>query len=172
MNDFKSYKPNDDNDAACGNGGFGGGSDGSGTTGYSQQGGNGNGGYTQQGGNSGGTTGYSQQSGNGNAGYTQRGSNSTTGYTQNGSNSGYAQQGGKQGDLKQTINMAAMLAQAFSGKSEEQIMHSILEQAEQGKRDGTLTNADLDNFFAAVAPFMDGFKRKKLSQIITSLKGI
>ena len=76
------------------------------------------------------------------------------------------------GDVEQTINLAAAMAKAFQGKSEGQIWQTILQQAEQGKRNGTLTNADLDNFYAAVAPLVDGYKRQKLKQIITKLKAI
>lgn len=71
-----------------------------------------------------------------------------------------------------TVNLAAEIARAFGGKSEGQIWQTILKQAEQGKRDGTLTNADLDNFYSAVAPLVDGFKRQKLRQIIAKLKAI
>ncbi len=80
--------------------------------------------------------------------------------------------GGAKGDDGQAVNLAATLAKAFAGKSEGQIFSTILEQAEQGKRDGTLTNADLDNFYGALAPLLDGFKRKKLQQIIIRLKAI
>lgn len=75
-------------------------------------------------------------------------------------------------DVEKTVNLAATLAKAFNGKSEGQILQTIIEQAEQGKRDGTLTNADLDNFYATVAPMLDGFKRKKLQQIVAKLKAI
>ena len=80
--------------------------------------------------------------------------------------------GAQSGDIEQTINLAAAMAKAFQGKSEGQIWQTILEQAEQGKRNGTLTNADLDNFYAALAPLVDGYKRQKLKQIITKLKAI
>ena len=80
--------------------------------------------------------------------------------------------GAQSGDVEQTINLAAAMAKAFQGKSEGQIWQTILEQAEQGKRNGTLTNADLDNFYAALAPLVDGYKRQKLKQIITKLKAI
>ncbi len=76
------------------------------------------------------------------------------------------------GSVEQTVNMATMLAKAFNGKSEGQIWQTILAQAEQGKRDGTLTNADLDNFYNAIAPLVDGFKRQKLNRVITRLKSI
>ncbi len=106
----------------------------------------------------------SYSSGNQNNG----GNNNRTG-NQNNGNSGGAN--GQQ-NLNQTINMASMLAQAFNGKSEGQILQTIIAQAEQGKRDGTLTNADLDNFYNAVYPMVDGFKRQKLKQIIARLKSI
>lgn len=80
--------------------------------------------------------------------------------------------GGKKENVEQTVNLAAMLAKAFSGKGEGQIWQTILSQAEQGKRDGTLTNADLDNFYNAVAPMIDGFKRQKLKSVIAKLKSI
>ena len=75
-------------------------------------------------------------------------------------------------EVEQTVNLAAAMAKAFNGKSEGQIWQTILEQAEQGKRNGTLSNADLDNFYNTVAPLVDGFKRQKLKQIITKLKSI
>lgn len=76
------------------------------------------------------------------------------------------------GNYNQTVNMAAMMAKAFNGKSEGQILQTIIAQAEQGKREGTLTNADLDNFYNTLAPLLDGFKRQKLRQIIQKLKSI
>ena len=76
------------------------------------------------------------------------------------------------GNLNQTVNMAEMLAKAFAGKSEGQILQTILSQAEEGKRNGTLTNADIDNFYNAVAPMLDGFKRQKLKGVIARLKSI
>ena len=75
-------------------------------------------------------------------------------------------------NVEQTVNLAAAMAKAFNGKSEGQIWQTILEQAEQGKRNGTLTNADLDNFYAALSPLVDGFKRQKLKSIISKLKSI
>ena len=74
--------------------------------------------------------------------------------------------------VENTVNLAATLAKAFAGKSEGQVLQTIIAQAEQGKRDGTLTNADLDNFYSTLAPLLDGFKKRKLQQIIKQLKTI
>lgn len=75
-------------------------------------------------------------------------------------------------NVEQTVNMAATLAKAFNGKSGADVWQTILAQAEQGKRDGTLTNADLDNFYNVLSPMLDGFKRQKLKSIIAKLKQI
>lgn len=87
-------------------------------------------------------------------------------------NNGGNQSKGTSGDVNATVNMAAMLAKTFNGKSEGQVLQTIIAQAEQGKRDGTLTNADLDNFYNTLAPLLDGFKRQKLKGIIARLKSI
>ncbi|MDE7162543.1 MAG: hypothetical protein K2O44_00485 [Clostridia bacterium] len=100
-------------------------------------------------------------------------------YSQNGAGAPGAKSGGADkaassggSNVNQTVNMAAMLAKAFEGKSEAQVLQTIIAQAEQGKRDGTLTNADLDNFYNTLAPLLDGFKRQKLKGIISKLKSI
>ncbi len=115
---------------------------------------------------------YSQNTGNAaqNGGATTAGNGAQN--AQSTGNSGSSATPNNSGNLNQTVNMATMLAKAFNGKSEGQILQTIIAQAEQGKRDGTLTNADLDNFYNALAPMLDGFKRQKLKGIIQKLKAI
>lgn len=103
--------------------------------------------------------------------YTQNNGNSGAN-TANTTNTDNKNTTSKNDNLNQTVNMASMLAKAFNGKSEGQILQTIIAQAEQGKRDGTLTNADLDNFYNTLAPLLDGFKRQKLRGIIQKLKSI
>lgn len=131
--------------------------------------------YANNGGNQGSNTG-SQSGGyqNGNTGNTQ-GTGGAYGSYSNGNGNAGSQNAGagcQNSNLNQTVNMATMIAKAFNGKSEGQILQTILAQAEEGKRAGTLTNADLDNFYAAVAPMLDGFKRQRLKGIIAKLKSI
>ncbi len=71
-----------------------------------------------------------------------------------------------------TVELAKVLTKAMSGKNEAQILHTVISEAERGKREGTLTNADLDNFYNALAPFVDGMKRRKLKEVINRLKSI
>lgn len=74
--------------------------------------------------------------------------------------------------LNNTVEMAKIISKAMNGKSTAQIMQTIISEAERGKREGTLTNADLDNFFNALSPLLDGAKKRKLKQVIENLKNI
>ena len=75
-------------------------------------------------------------------------------------------------DVNDTVNLAKAISKAMNGKSQGQLLNTIIAEAERGKRNGTLTNADLDNFYNALSPLVDGFKRKKLKEVITQLKNI
>ncbi|MDE6598313.1 MAG: hypothetical protein K2K60_06715 [Clostridia bacterium] len=79
---------------------------------------------------------------------------------------------GKPADVNSTVELAKVLSRAMNGKSEGQLLHTIIAEAERGKREGTLSNADLDNFYNALYPLLDGFKRKKLKEVIIKLKNI
>ena len=74
--------------------------------------------------------------------------------------------------INSTVELAKAVTRAMNGKSEGQLLHTIISEAERGKREGRLTNADLDNFYNMVAPTVDGFKRKKLKEVISKLKEI
>ncbi|MDE6613856.1 MAG: hypothetical protein K2K28_04825 [Clostridia bacterium] len=78
----------------------------------------------------------------------------------------------KASDINSTVELAKVLSRAMNGKSEGQLLHTIIAEAERGKREGTLSNTDLDNFYNALSPLLDGFKRKKLKEVITKLKSI
>lgn len=74
--------------------------------------------------------------------------------------------------VNNTVELAKILSKTMSGKNERQLLGTIIAEAERGKREGTLTNADLDNFYKALAPMLDGFKKRKLKEVIAKLKSI
>lgn len=87
-------------------------------------------------------------------------------------NKGGANSGADSGDFNTTADFAKAISKAMSGKNEGQIMRTIIAEAERGKREGRLTNADLDNFYNTVYPMLDSSKRKKLKEVIAKLKDI
>lgn len=76
----------------------------------------------------------------------------------------------KQSTSDDAVDMAKMMAKAFEGKGEADILRAIYKEAERGRKAGTLTDSDLDNFYAALYPMLDSAKRKKLEQVINKLK--
>ncbi|HIY77488.1 MAG TPA: hypothetical protein H9728_00425 [Candidatus Borkfalkia excrementavium] len=67
-------------------------------------------------------------------------------------------------------DMAKKMAAAFDGKGEGDLLRAIYKEAEKGRKNGSLSDADLDNFYAALSPMLDGAKRKKLAFVISKLK--
>ena len=76
------------------------------------------------------------------------------------------------GDVNSAVEFAKTVSKAMNGKSQGQLLHTIIAEAERGKREGRLTNADLDNFYNTLSPMIDGAKRKKLKEVIAKLKNI
>ena len=74
--------------------------------------------------------------------------------------------------LNSTVDFANAIAKAMNGKSQGQLWQTILSEAERGKREGRLSNSDLDNFYNSISPMLDGFRRKKLKEVIAKLKQI
>lgn len=64
------------------------------------------------------------------------------------------------------------IAAAYHGKSNADMLRSILAEAERSKRAGTLSNAELENFYQTFSPMLDSGQRKKLRAIVDKLKEI
>ncbi len=62
-------------------------------------------------------------------------------------------------------------ASDYEGKSADEVMSAILAEAEKGKKNGTLTDADVDKFASTVSPFLTDKQRKMLNVIVKKIKG-
>lgn len=69
-------------------------------------------------------------------------------------------------------SLTKKVAQAYHGRSNAQMLRSILAEAEKGKREGTLSNEEIENFYQTFSPMLDGFQRKRLRAIVDKLKEI
>lgn len=70
------------------------------------------------------------------------------------------------------MSMVMGLAQKFDGKNTSELIKAIYEEAKKGKRNGTLSNADIDNFSTMLCPLLDEKQRKLLRKITEELKRI
>ncbi len=73
---------------------------------------------------------------------------------------------------KNLYNMVSSLAGKFDGKSQNDLIKAIYQEAKKGKQQGTLSNADIDNFVGMLSPLLDDKKRKMLHKIADELKKI
>ena len=69
-----------------------------------------------------------------------------------------------------TMQKVMKIMQSFNGKSEGDLLKAIYKEAEKNRKAGTLTDAELDNFYNMLAPTLDSQKRKKLLSVIKKLK--
>ena len=70
------------------------------------------------------------------------------------------------------LKMVKDLAGKFDGKDQNELLKAIYQEAEKGKRNGTLTNAQIDAFAQMLSPLLDDKKRKILKKITNELKKI
>ena len=66
----------------------------------------------------------------------------------------------------------ANLSKKYEGKSSDELMQAIIKQAEVGRRNGTLSDSDIDNFASTVAPLLNDKQRKTLNSVVAKLKKI
>ena len=82
---------------------------------------------------------------------------------------GGSESGAQQGNLFRMVND---IARKFEGKDQNELLKAIFDEAKKNKKNGTLTNAEIDNFAAMLAPVLDDKKRKILDKIVADLKKI
>lgn len=61
---------------------------------------------------------------------------------------------------------------SVQGKSENDIIREIYAKAEAGKRAGTLTNEQIDAFYARFSQMLDPPRKKKLKKLVEKLKSM
>ena len=64
------------------------------------------------------------------------------------------------------------IVSAYNGKSNADMWKNILAEAEKSRRNGTLSDEEIDAFYMAFSPMLDSAQHKKLKQIVERLKKI
>ena len=64
------------------------------------------------------------------------------------------------------------IAAAFNGKSNSDMLRSILGTSEKSKRAGTLSNAEIDTFYEQFSPLLNNVQRRQLKSVVERLKRI
>ncbi len=64
------------------------------------------------------------------------------------------------------------IAAAYNGKSNVSMLKSILAEAEKSKREGTLSNEEIERFYQSFSPMLNGFQKRQLREVVERLKKI
>lgn len=84
--------------------------------------------------------------------------------------------GGEQTGQKNNPNTAdiagqfSALASEYEGKNADEIMRAILKEAEKGRKNGTLSDKDIDDFSDMISPMLTDGQRKTLDKVVKRLK--
>lgn len=73
---------------------------------------------------------------------------------------------------KSAEELTRSIAQAYHGKSNADMLQSILKEAERSKRAGTLSNEEIEAFYQNFSVMLGGAQRKKLREVVDRLKEI
>ena len=83
-------------------------------------------------------------------------------------NNGFNNQSGEMN----LFQLVTTLSQKFDGKNQNELLKAVYQEAEKGKRNGTLSNEQLDNFERMLSVVLDDKKRKLLHRVVKELKKI
>lgn len=70
------------------------------------------------------------------------------------------------------LSLINALSGKFNGKSQNELLTAIYEEAKRGKKAGTLSNKDIDAFYNTLLPFLDEKKQKILKKVVQDIKNI
>ena len=71
---------------------------------------------------------------------------------------------------KNSSEMLKNFAKKYEGASEDKLISEIMKEAEKGRKNGTLTNAEIDRFKNMLSPMLNSEQRKKLENVVEKLK--
>ena len=68
------------------------------------------------------------------------------------------------------MSVISNLAKKYEGASESDLISAIMLEAEKGRRNGTLTDSDIDNFARVLSPMLNPNQQKKLQSVVKKIK--
>ena len=76
----------------------------------------------------------------------------------------------KNGATQDNVSLIKELAKKYEGASEGELIAAIMQEAEKGKRNGTLTNSDIDNFQNVLMPMLNANQKAILKNVVNKIK--
>jgi hypothetical protein len=71
---------------------------------------------------------------------------------------------------KDAMGILKSFASKYEGSSEDELLSEIIKQAEQGRKNGTLKDSDIESFKNMLMPMLNKTQREKLLKVIETIK--
>lgn len=71
---------------------------------------------------------------------------------------------------KDTMDAIKNFAGKYEGASENELISEIMKEAEKGRRNGTLSDSDIDRFKNMLEPMLNSAQKQKLHKVIEKIK--
>lgn len=71
---------------------------------------------------------------------------------------------------KDAYDMLKNFASKYEGASKSDLISAIKKEAEKGRKNGTLSNSDIDNFASLLLPMLNPSQASELKKIVSELK--
>lgn len=71
---------------------------------------------------------------------------------------------------EKSANVLKNFLRGYEGKSKTDIVSEIVKVAEKNRKEGKLTDEDLDNFATTLSPMLNAEQKSELNKIISRLK--
>lgn len=73
---------------------------------------------------------------------------------------------------KSLFDLVSSIAGKYDGKNQTELLSAIYAEAKKGKKNGTLSNSEIDAFKEMLAPVLDEKQRRMLFKLAEDLKKI
>lgn len=88
----------------------------------------------------------------------------------NGANNAGGFGGAQNGIPSSAFEMLKKFAGKYEGASEDEIMRAILSEAKRSRKNGTLSDGEIDEFVNAISPMLNAAQAKKLNAVAEKIK--
>lgn len=71
---------------------------------------------------------------------------------------------------KSAFDLLKSVAGKYEGASEQELLAAIFQEAAKSRKNGELSDTEIDNFVASVSPMLGPIEQKKLAYVIEKIK--
>lgn len=68
------------------------------------------------------------------------------------------------------MDLLKNLASKYEGASQSELISAIIKEAEKQRKNGSLSDSDIDNFVKTISPMLNGSQKEQLKRVVEKIK--